>query len=291
MLCEPEVRQLQTCGVFLNSGAIRRIGPNRTWVEAARRWAQQGVATLRLDMPGIGDSDGDEDVYRTREYVYDPVLRDAAIAALEELERDGVASEFLLAGLCSGAYWAFVVAEADPRVRGVVLENPWVLHWDPDLERSRDLRKAFVLLRRRENIEWAIPFLRSALPRYLLALPLVALRRWRRTRRNRATLDRLRERGVAVRIDLSLGEPLYDDLKRDRMVDDVERWPNLTVEQVPAPDHTFRSLLLQRRLHRGLDEALARVRAHEQGLAGAAAVSQPALSPPAASRAGASTAL
>ena len=31
------------CVVLLNAGAIRRIGPNRMWVEAARRWAQRGV--------------------------------------------------------------------------------------------------------------------------------------------------------------------------------------------------------------------------------------------------------
>jgi alpha/beta superfamily hydrolase len=29
------------------------------WVEASRRWAALGVATLRIDLEGIGDADGD----------------------------------------------------------------------------------------------------------------------------------------------------------------------------------------------------------------------------------------
>ena len=29
--------------LFLNAGAVRRIGPNRVWVDTARRWAAQGV--------------------------------------------------------------------------------------------------------------------------------------------------------------------------------------------------------------------------------------------------------
>ena len=47
------------CAVFLNAGAVRRIGPNRLWVEAARRWARAGVPSVRMDLEGIGDADGD----------------------------------------------------------------------------------------------------------------------------------------------------------------------------------------------------------------------------------------
>ena len=41
--------------IFLNAGAVRRIGPNRLWVEAARRAAAEGLPTLRVDLEGIGD--------------------------------------------------------------------------------------------------------------------------------------------------------------------------------------------------------------------------------------------
>jgi alpha/beta superfamily hydrolase len=36
-----------------------RSGPNRLTTAFARRWACAGVPSLRLDLRGIGDSDGD----------------------------------------------------------------------------------------------------------------------------------------------------------------------------------------------------------------------------------------
>ncbi len=41
--------QAEPTGVLLNAGPQRRTGPNRMWVEIARRWAAKGVPTLRLD--------------------------------------------------------------------------------------------------------------------------------------------------------------------------------------------------------------------------------------------------
>ena len=43
------------CGLFLSGGSDRRIGHNRIWVGAARRWAAAGTPGVRLDPPGIGD--------------------------------------------------------------------------------------------------------------------------------------------------------------------------------------------------------------------------------------------
>ena len=43
MLGEPVDRpRSDVCAIFLNAGAVRRIGPNRLWVEAARRWSARG---------------------------------------------------------------------------------------------------------------------------------------------------------------------------------------------------------------------------------------------------------
>src|SRR5262249_1731329 len=55
----PQSDRAPVCAVLLNGGALRHIGPSRTWVEIARRWAARGVPTVRIDMPGIGESDGD----------------------------------------------------------------------------------------------------------------------------------------------------------------------------------------------------------------------------------------
>lgn len=47
------------CAVFLNAGAVRRVGPNRLWVTVARRWAAAGLPSLRVDTAEIGDGSGD----------------------------------------------------------------------------------------------------------------------------------------------------------------------------------------------------------------------------------------
>ena len=44
----------------MNAGGVRHIGPNRMWVEAARRWAAQGIPSARVDFIRVGESDGDE---------------------------------------------------------------------------------------------------------------------------------------------------------------------------------------------------------------------------------------
>ena len=59
ILTEPVGPAVDLCAVWLNAGPQRRIGPNRMWVETARRWAALGVPSVRVDLAAIGDADGD----------------------------------------------------------------------------------------------------------------------------------------------------------------------------------------------------------------------------------------
>ncbi len=79
------------CAVILNPGALRRIGSGRMWVEIARRWAARGVPTLRLDLAGIGDSDGDAERYADTGALYVQELVPQVIEAMDELEAPGPA--------------------------------------------------------------------------------------------------------------------------------------------------------------------------------------------------------
>lgn len=72
-------------------------------------------------------------------------------------------------------------------------------------------------------------------------------------------LDRLRDRGTETLLLFSQGEALHDQLRRQGVLDRLERWPNLTVETIPSRNHMFRALWLQRHVHESLDRALERV--------------------------------
>jgi len=105
--------------VFLNAGILHRIGPNRIHVRMARKLAQRGVASLRLDFPGVGDS-------RTLGTGLSLVEegQESVRAALTHLADHGVADRFVVFGLCSGADAAFRTACVDSRVVGITLVDP-----------------------------------------------------------------------------------------------------------------------------------------------------------------------
>ena len=273
------------CVVLLNAGAIRRIGPNRMWVELARHWAARGVPSVRIDLRALGDSDGDERRYLSNAEYYVPELTEQALATLDELKARGLPNRFVLAGLCSGAYWSFRGALADERVVGAFMINLWSFFWSESLNAERDLRRLRTPVRRRESVA---DILAAVLEGRLLRAALHALlgrarRGQRREREIDRALDLLRDREIQILLQLSGGEPLYDDLVRTGRIDRLERWPNLVLDRIPSGDHTFRALRLQRHVHESLDrvldrvlEATAGVPAHGTPLAhGAPAAAQP----------------
>jgi len=100
--------------VFSNIGLNHRVGPNRLYVELARKLAPVGFRSLRFDLSGFGDSeprrgggsDLDRAILDTRE-------------AMDFLERRGV-NRFVLVGLCSGADVAHRCTLKDRRIVGAI---------------------------------------------------------------------------------------------------------------------------------------------------------------------------
>ncbi len=120
--------------VTLNTGALRRTGPNRLFVEVARRAAATGACAMRFDLPGLGDSDGS--MVKTFERNDDDDARELSVLArvLDQLGTPGDGGLFVATGLCIGGYFAMRAAAFDPRVVGVVAFNPASFIWG-DTER------------------------------------------------------------------------------------------------------------------------------------------------------------
>lgn len=107
-------------GVMIVVGGPQyRIGSHRQFLELARGLAQAGIPAFRFDVRGMGDSGGDFPGFEA----IDEDIRagiDAFLAVAPAVER------VVLWGLCDGASAALFYAQADPRVVGTVLLNPWI---------------------------------------------------------------------------------------------------------------------------------------------------------------------
>jgi len=140
----PEMRSSEFCVLFLNPGAVRHIGPNRMWVEAARRWAARGISSLRLDLRGIGESDGEQNLEVAG--LYQERLVEQIEVVMDSLRSRLGARRFAVIGLCSGAFWAFHAAIRNRDVQTAILLNPRLFFWDPEVDRRRILRRTAGLL-------------------------------------------------------------------------------------------------------------------------------------------------
>jgi pimeloyl-ACP methyl ester carboxylesterase len=105
--------------IFLNSGAIHRVGPNRLSVRMARDLVSLGFMCFRFDFSGIGDSlasgDGSPIAERWVSETQD---------AMTLLTKERGIERFILVGNCSGGAIALLTAFRDQRVIGLVPINP-----------------------------------------------------------------------------------------------------------------------------------------------------------------------
>jgi exosortase A-associated hydrolase 1 len=103
--------------VIVVGGPQYRVGSHRQFVLLARDLAARGIAVLRFDQAGVGDSGGDP-------AGFDRLDEDVALAIAALRERvDGLRRVCLL-GLCDGASATLISAPSD--VSDIVLLNPWV---------------------------------------------------------------------------------------------------------------------------------------------------------------------
>lgn len=120
----PSGEQKVSRGVLVVTGGPQyRVGSHRQFVLLARQLAASGIAVMRFDYRGMGDSEG---AMRDFEHIGDDL--DAALRQF--YVSVPTLHEIVLWGLCDGASAAAFYASRAPRITGLVLLNPWVRDGD-----------------------------------------------------------------------------------------------------------------------------------------------------------------
>ena len=101
--------------IFLGGWAGTRAGPHQIFVKFARQLSRQGIASLRFDFRGRGDSEGE-----TEDADLGTMLEDAVSAVAWMVEQVQV-SQLTLLGICSGSQVAMGACCTHPAVDSLAL--------------------------------------------------------------------------------------------------------------------------------------------------------------------------
>lgn len=114
--------------LFVNTGGVHRVGEGRFTVLMARRLAAQGIASLRMDLSGLGDSVR-RDNSLSLDMVYARYSIGDARAGVDWLTAAGH-SKTVMFGVCTGAYVSMHTALTHPAVVGCAGVNLPFFIWD-----------------------------------------------------------------------------------------------------------------------------------------------------------------
>jgi peptidoglycan/xylan/chitin deacetylase (PgdA/CDA1 family) len=269
-----QTNESATCVLWLNAGATHRVGMNRNYVSFARAWATRGVASLRFDAAGLGDS-----AARTQDrenLLYSPEMVADVRSAIDFMERTYGLRSFVLAGLCAGGYAAFHTALSDERVTAAMIINPQTFDWKPGdslaIERRRAYRAAHWYRRSALRLESWRKALRGEVNLLRIGKVLAdrvsaslqsraaALRGEQSSKTLAGAFERLSRRGTKLLLVYSAEDPGLDHL-RDELggaLDRLQRQSCFELEVVGGADHTFSTLESQRKLRICLSGYLSR---------------------------------
>ena len=251
VLCRPDFPAPEKKAVLIaNTGGDPKAGIGGFATEMSRTLAGRGIASLRFDFAGLGDSAFDGS---WRSHVYETPRDGDFDAAVSLLQSEGFAN-IVAAGICSGGYHALCAASRDTRIGAAYAVNTAVLAW-----RNGDP------LQPPENVEgWGKPWLRDFKHRLLsfrnwqrlfsgdiawrAVLSSIALRLKRRllsrldgklTNTLRARMRQLSKRGGQVRVVVGVSDASLDELETHfgRNGKWLQHLPGMSVGIIEGLDH------------------------------------------------------
>jgi pimeloyl-ACP methyl ester carboxylesterase len=137
--------------LLFNAGVVNRVGPHRINVRIARQLAARGIASIRFDLAGHGDS-----VRQSGDHSFEDQAVIDIRAAMDALGAAANLRRFAIFGYCSGAYYGFATALADERVAGILMFDAYryptlkthAYRYRNRLRQPRALRGLFGAMRR-----------------------------------------------------------------------------------------------------------------------------------------------
>lgn len=117
IIAQPD-HPVDTGVVIVVGGPQYRAGSHRQFTLLARQLAAQGIASIRFDYRGMGDSEGDIRYFEAIDADIRAVIGQL-FAHLPQIK------QVSLWGLCDAASAALYYAPTDQRVQGLLLLNPW----------------------------------------------------------------------------------------------------------------------------------------------------------------------
>jgi hypothetical protein len=257
--------------MLLNAGAVHHVGPNRLYVELARRLAAAGFTCLRFDAESIGDS-----VRRLPGRENHPYPGNALTdlrAAIEHMRWEHGASSFVVIGLCSGAHNAFHAGLelAGCGIERIVLINPLTFYWSEgdSIETTtrlfdaiaygksmRDPGRWLKLLRGDVNFGRILAVVAEQVWRRAVSLWHAGCERFAPSRAPRLARDlrKMFEGGCRIAVFVAESDPGREILEAGarRTVARAMRDGALTIDAIAGADHTFSQLAPRRDLIRRL---------------------------------------
>ncbi len=254
--------------VFLNSGSNHQVGPHRLYVLLSRQFASLGFNSVRVDLPGLGESPATNDGQENLPYPDKATHEIVKILELMQLANKPI----ILIGLCSGAYHSMkCAAEATSlSIEESIMINPLTFfwqkgmkindspslvfgHWNWYLNAMKDWRRWGKLFRGEVDIR---PIIKTVQQRFFAKQPVNQTtdgsqeKEWTINADINRTLFRIQRRKVQQTYFFAEGDPGFAMLRfyAKKAYKKLTRNKSLTCDMIKNADHTFSKSSSRQRL-------------------------------------------